>query len=187
MPDTAELVRQLTAAGQFFNRQLSERVANARERLQSTARGALAREPRRRIEDERQRLDSLEDSLRRAARITVQTLRSRLDEKHRCLRMAGPQGSLALRRQLMRSMSEKIEDLLCCARERLRARLRASENLLRVLGPQATLARGYSITTNTRGEILRTVTDARAGERLTTRLHDGEVISTVERTEQSAD
>ncbi len=186
VPDTAELVRQLTAAGQFFNRQLGERVASARERLQGSARGTLTREPRRRIEDERQRLDSLEESLRRSARATVQGLRSRLDEKHYSLRMAGPQSSLALRGQLVQSTGEKIEDLLCCARERLRARLRAAEGLLRVLGPQATLARGYSITVNAAGEIVRSVADARPGERLHTRLPDGAVVSDVVSTDKDA-
>ena len=179
VPDTSELVRQLTAAGQFLNRQLSERVSGARERLQITARGALGREPRRRIADERQRLDSLEDALRRAARTTLQGLRSRLDEKHCCLRMAGPQSSLALRRQLVRTVWEKIDDLLCCQRERLQARLHASEGLLRVLGPEATLARGYSITMDAAGELIRSTVDARPGDRLATRLHDGVVISTV--------
>ena len=151
VPDTADLLRQLTAAGQFLNRQLGERVANARERLQGTARGALNREPRRRIEDERQRLDHLEETLNRAAKTTLQELRSRLDEKNCCLRMAGPQRSLTLRAQIVQSLREKMSDQLCCQRERLHARLHASEGLLRVLGPQATLARGYSITLNAAG------------------------------------
>ncbi len=183
VPDTAELLRQLTAAGQFLNRQLTERVAGARERLQGTARGALHREPRRRIEDERQRLDHLEESLDRAARATVQALRSRLDEKNCCLRMAGPQRSLALRAQIVQSLREKLGDQLCCQRERLQARLRTSESLLRVLGPQATLERGYSITTDEAGEIMRSAALSRAGQRLVTRLHDGTVVSTVAGTE----
>ncbi len=179
VPDTAELLRQLAAAGQFFNRQLIERVSSARERLQGTARGTFNREPRRRIEDERQRLDSLEDSLARAARATVQELRSRLDEKNYCLRMAGPQSSLDLRAQIVQALREKLADQLCCQRERIQARLRTAESLLRVLGPQATLERGYSITTDEAGEIMRSVASTRAGQRLVTRLHDGTVVSTV--------
>ena len=179
VPDTADLLRQLAAAGQFLNRQLTERVAGARERLQTTARGALNREPRRRIEDERQRLDGLEESLARAGKATLQELRSRLEEKNCCLRLAGPQRSLELRAQIVQSLREKMSDQLCCQRERLQARLRASEGLLRVLGPQATLQRGYSITVDAAGEIIRNVADARPGERLTTRLHDGAVVSTV--------
>ncbi len=179
VPDTAELLRQLAAAGQFLNRQLIERVSNARERLQTTARGALSREPRRRTQDERQRLDALEEALGRSAKAALQGLRSRLDEKNCCLRMAGPQRSLELRAQIVRALREKMDDLQCCAQERLRARLRTAESLLRVLGPQATLQRGYSITVNSQGGIVRGVAGVTSGERLTTKLHDGEIISTV--------
>ena len=179
VPDTAELARQLTAAGQFLNRQLLERVSNARGRLESTVRGALGREPRRRVRDERQRLDALDDALRRAARTTLQDLRGRLDEKHFGLRMAGPQSSLELRRQRVQTLREKLVDLLSSQRTRLRERLRGSENLLRVLGPDATLARGYSITINASGQVVRSAAEARVGERLVTRLQDGEIISTV--------
>ena len=154
-------------------------MADARTSLQSLSRGALGREPQRRVQEERQRLDHLEESLHRAAKDALQLLRHRLDEKSCGVRLAGPQHSLELRAQIVRSLREKMDDLLCCQRERLQARLRASENLLRVLGPQATLERGYSITVNAAGEIIRTVTAATRGEQLVTRLRDGEILSEV--------
>ena len=86
--------------------------------------------------------------------------------------------SLELRAQIVQSLREKLSDQLCCQRERLQARLHASESLLRVLGPQGTLARGYSITVNAAGEIVRSVAEVRPGDSLTSRLHDGEVFST---------
>ena len=180
-PDAAELLRQLAAATQFLNRQLAERVSAARERLQTMNRGVLGRELRRRTQEERQRLDGLEEALHRSARSALQALRSRLDEKECCLRLSGPQRSLELRAQRLHSYREKIDDLLCCSRERLRARLQASENLLRVLGPEAPLARGYTITLNARGELVRTSSAVNSGDALVTRMHDGEVCSTVDR------
>ena len=176
-PDSADLLRQLAAATQFLNRQLGDRVASARERLQDMNRGTLERELRRRTQEERQRLDSLEDGLHRSFRAALQQLQSRLDEKSCCLRLSGPQHALELRTQLLQSWREKIEDLLCCQRERWHARLQASESLLRVLGPAATLARGYTITLNARGEVVRSVGSIQPGERLVTRLSDGEFTS----------
>ena len=109
----------------------------------------------------------------------MQELRARLDEKNCCLRMAGPQRSLELRAQIVQSLREKLADQLCCQRERIQARLRTSESLLRVLGPQATLERGYSITTDEAGEIMRTAARSHPGQRLVTRLHDGMIASAV--------
>ena len=177
VPDTADLLRQLAAATQFLNRQLGDRVASARERLQGMNRGTLDRELRRRTQEERQRLDSLEDDLHRSVKGALQELRSSLDEKSYCLRLSGPQHALELRTQLLQSWREKIEDLLCCQRERLSARLQSYEHLLRVLGPEATLARGYTITLNARGEAARSATLIYSGEQLVTRFSDGKVTS----------
>ena len=176
-PDTAELRRQLAAATQFLNRQLTERTASARERLEGVNHGTLNRQLRRRTQEERQRLDALENDLHRSIRAALQQLRSSVDEKSYCLRLSGPQHALALRCQLLQNWHEKIKDLLRCQRERWHTRLQASEHLLRVLGPTATLSRGYTITLNARGELVRSIGAVRPGERLVTRLSDGEVTS----------
>jgi exodeoxyribonuclease VII large subunit len=56
----------------------------------------------------------------------------------------------------------------CPARliENARHRFRSIEGMLRVLGPDATLQRGYSITMNERGKIIRTVTAVHKDENL---------------------
>ena len=53
------------------------------------------------------------------------------------------------------------------------------EGMLRVLGPDATLRRGYSITTNERGQIIRTIAAVRPKMKIRTRVSDGEFDSEV--------
>jgi exonuclease VII large subunit len=48
------------------------------------------------------------------------------------------------------------------------------EGILRVLGPDATLRRGYSITMNERGKIIRTIAAVRPKMKIRTRVSDGE-------------
>src|SRR5581483_817938 len=62
-------------------------------------------------------------------------------------------------------------------RENAKNRFHRIEALLRVLGPEATLRRGYSITTDQQGKIIRTVTVVRPGIKIRTRLYDGEFSS----------
>ena len=178
-PDTAELLRQLAAAGQYLSRRFAERLAVARESLQNFAGGRPGREPRRRVLEERQRLDALEDGLRQAAAEALQQARTGLERTTGGLRLGDLQSSLDSRRQLLAARHDKMETLLCCERQSLTARLHGAADLLRVLGPQATLERGYSITINARGEILTNATSARAGELLTIHLHEGKIISLV--------
>ena len=178
-PDAAELLRQVAAAGQYFTRRFSERLAVARESLGNFAGGRRGREPRRRVQEERQRLDALEDTLRQAAAAAVLRTRMELERTTCCLRVGDLQNSLATRRQFLAARRDKMDTLLCCERQSLTARLQGVADLLRVLGPQATLERGYSITTNVRGEIINTAASVRPGDRLSTRLHDGSMASTV--------
>ena len=63
--------------------------------------------------------------------------------------------------------------------ENAQHRFREMEGILRVLGPEATLRRGYSITTNERGELIRTIVSIRLGMKIRTRVSDGEFGSEV--------
>jgi exodeoxyribonuclease VII large subunit len=61
--------------------------------------------------------------------------------------------------------------------ENARHRFREAEGMLRVLGPEATLGRGYSLTTDDRGKLIRTVASIRPKMRIRTRVRDGEFRS----------
>jgi exodeoxyribonuclease VII large subunit len=52
--------------------------------------------------------------------------------------------------------------------------------MLRVLGPEATLERGYSITRDANGKVIRRVAEAKTRTRVKTRVRDGEFESVVE-------
>ena len=51
--------------------------------------------------------------------------------------------------------------------------------MLRILGPQATLERGYSITLNASGKVIRRVAEAKTRTQVKTRVRDGEFESKV--------
>jgi len=53
------------------------------------------------------------------------------------------------------------------------------EGILRVIGPDATLRRGYSITMNERGKIIRTIAAVRPKMKIRTRVSDGEFGSEI--------
>jgi exodeoxyribonuclease VII large subunit len=63
--------------------------------------------------------------------------------------------------------------------ENAKHRFQHIEGILRVLGPDATLRRGYSITMNEHGKIIRTIAAVRSKMKIRTRLSDGEFGSEV--------
>jgi exodeoxyribonuclease VII large subunit len=181
VPDTADLLRQLGAAAQFLDRRLLEYVERARERLGARAQAALLREPLRRVTEVRQQLDHAEDLLSRAVRTRLDSMRGQVEDRRCRLRVSEALAVLAWRDGELRSRQEKLQALLHRAIDRTRARASESQRLLQVLGPQATLERGYSITTDASGSIVRSVAKLMAGDRLLIRLQDGSIPAEVAR------
>ena len=82
--------------------------------------------------------------------------------------------------------SERLRTRPRAAIVRERNRADVAARTVRLLDPVHVLARGWSITRNARGEVVRSVADTAPGERIVTLLADGEVRSTVDSTEGKA-
>jgi exodeoxyribonuclease VII large subunit len=179
VPDGVELKRQLSGLRQALARQLSERVQQARLRLESFGRMALGREPARRLREARQRLDIAESALRRLAADAIARWQARVEEQRGALRPAALRLALQSRRELLQARRTQLGERKRQQLESLSARLRHAQGLLRVLGPQGTLDRGYSITTLEDGALLSSVSQAPPGSAIRTRLADGTFASVV--------
>jgi exodeoxyribonuclease VII large subunit len=90
-----------------------------------------------------------------------------------------PVRELMMRRNHLADLHRRL--VACPARwiETARHRFSRIEGILRVLGPDATLRRGYSITMNDRGEIIRTTAVVRPKMKIRTRISDGEFSSEI--------
>ena len=109
--------------------------------------------------------------------------RSVLESQERALSRLSPQAKIATHRQriddLTRAASASLAHQLTLRRERLHGHLLR----LQSLSPFATLDRGYSITRQLRtGEIVRSVAQVAAGDRIETQVSDGRFESVVRET-----
>jgi exodeoxyribonuclease VII large subunit len=87
------------------------------------------------------------------------------------------------RRQRCDELGIAAERAIQLKTERLGQKLAATAASLDALSPLKVLARGYSLTTNGDGTVVRRVNDAVVGQDLQTRVQNGVVYSTVQRTE----
>lgn len=111
--------------------------------------------------------------------------RSALESQERALGRLSPQAKIISHRQrideLTRAASASLAHQLALRRERLRGHLLR----LQSLSPFATLERGYSITRQLRtGEIVKSVAQVAAGDRIETQVSDGKFEGTVDWTAQ---
>jgi len=153
--DVVDLVRDLEGCTRRIGRELLNRCRDAQQRLDH------ARETLRRC------LDHKIDNYRRTLAHTLATMQAR-----------SPVRELMLRRNRFGDLQRRLRDLPKHNLELARHRFERIEGILRVLGPEATLRRGYSITRNERGELIRSVASVQPKMKIKTRVPDGEFEST---------
>jgi len=152
-------------------------IVDLRRQMDVCVRG-LSRELMNRMRDAGQRLDHSRETLRRCLTHKVDNYRRGLIHIIAALQARSPARELLLRRNRFGDLHRRFAELPPRALENARHRFQRIEAILRVLGPDATLRRGYSVTRNERGELVRSVTVVRAKMRIRTRVSDGEFEST---------
>jgi exodeoxyribonuclease VII large subunit len=190
---TPSAAAELITEGAFSNRQFvadaesqlaalaRRRLRMAREHLDSFAHRLGLAHPRRRLEDGAQRLDDLRDALALGLRHQRERRHTTARELHSRLARLRPGQIVARRAQHTGEVHRRLRERVLVALDTRRLRHATASARLKLLSPENVLARGYSITTDaTSGRVLRDATSARAGQRLRTRLHQGEVSSVVE-------
>jgi exodeoxyribonuclease VII large subunit len=152
-------------------------LLTARERLARVERRlALAREPLARAAAE---IDALARGLASLARLRLRAAGERSRDLPRRLELAAVR-LLGRVRDQPESLGGRIAT---ASRGQLRAagrELDGRERLVAQLGPARTLARGFSITRNARGGLVRAPSDTQAGEILSTETAGGTLTSRVE-------
>jgi hypothetical protein len=80
----------------------------------------------------------------------------------------------------LEAMHERLERTRARRIEGAEQRLEALARQLSIVGPMSVLRRGFSYTLREDGSLVKSPADVRAGERIRTRLAEGEVASVVE-------
>ena len=148
-------------------------VTDLRRHIDNCVR-ALGRELFNRLRDAQQRLDHARETLRRCLSHKIDGYKRGLAHITAALQARNPARELMMRRNRFIDLHRRL--IACPGRllESARHRFQRIEGILRVLGPDATLRRGYSITMNERGKIIRTIAAVRPKMKIRTRVSDGE-------------
>ena len=152
-------------------------LRHARTRLATCTRHPSIRRPALMLEPHRRRVDD-------AARELVQQLRNQVGVRERAIAglerrlvAASPRASIVASRTALDASLARISRAIEVRLERARRRMSASSRTLDAVGPQQVLARGFSITLDDAGGIVRNPSAVKAGDRIETRLEGGTLHS----------
>lgn len=163
--------------GQLVRQQLeekSDRAAQLNQRL-------LRMHPRRRLNDYLQRLDDLQAGAARCVRQSARNQRVAWRNLAERLARSRPALLLRQRREVLEQAAQRLREQVRHRLSQAKDRRETFEARLRLLGPEQVLARGYSITLDAKtGQVVRDAASVAPGQRLRTRVSQGEIRSTVE-------
>jgi len=140
---------------------------------------ALARQLLNRVREAQQRLDHARETLQRCLAHMIDSYKRSLLHIAAALQARSPARELMMRRNRFGDLHRRLIACPGHLLENAKHRFQRIEGILRVLGPDATLRRGYSITTNERGKIIRTIAAVRPKMKIRTRVSDGEFGSEI--------
>ena len=179
VPDAAELLAAMAQRTARMRRECVGAIRFHRTHLAGHERSALFREPVRLLRERGQRLDLAGEAMRRAAASMLRQRGDRLRHAMAVVAAHRPAPLVALLRGRLAQAGVLLQEAVARKVARRGDRLAGLAALLQTLSPGATLARGYSITFDAAGRVVRSARELAPGAPIRTRFHDGEAESVV--------
>jgi exodeoxyribonuclease VII large subunit len=177
--DGAELMEKLSHLRRRMQRHIIERLQRACMAVDALKRGALQRGGERLLREPSMRLDHLRGRLNAALDANLHSLAARLAHARTAHRAHHPARVLQRRIDHIAQLHARFQRAGGQVVSDKSRRLNHLAGLLRALGPDSAFQRGFSITMDEHGNILRSVSGLEKGALLHTRLADGRIASRV--------
>jgi exodeoxyribonuclease VII large subunit len=179
VPDIIDLRRRIDVLAGSLDKCLRNFLAHQQTRLRFLSERTLARELLKRMRDAQQELDLARESLHRHVAHKIDNYRRGFVHIASALQARSPARELVIKRKHFADLQRRFAALPPRFLADAKQRFGRMEGILRVLGPDATLRRGYSITRDKNGRIVRSIARVKRGIRLRTRVTDGDIESEV--------
>jgi exodeoxyribonuclease VII large subunit len=176
-PDVLSLTGDVLAFREKMQRLLTQAVELRKLGMQRVS--GYFREPERILINRRQFVDSAEQRLLLVHKNLFEQYHVRLRHAFLILSAFRPEQRIQACRKELMSTEGRMRKAIAARLERQRNRVVELTKAIRLLGPQQTLERGYSITQDLHGNLIRSRTQLQVGSRVRTRLADGSVESEI--------
>jgi exodeoxyribonuclease VII large subunit len=174
MPYLSEMQARLRELIVDALRTKKDELENAVQRLQR-------KHPRRRLREQGQLLDELQGAIARCVRHQLLQKQRAFQAAEARLNRVHPETILAKWREALTRLTGQLRAQSSAQLEQKKHRVNNAGTRLALLSPENTLRRGYSITMDASGKVIRSAEKVKAGEKLRTRLAHGEISSRVEK------
>jgi exodeoxyribonuclease VII large subunit len=181
-PDAEELGRMMeTIRARMFQLSMAKLSSMGRQ-LEFLRRGPFTKDSSRLLRESHTKLDQAEQRLDSAMQRFFAERWQRIEHLQKRLASRHPARWQEAMAEHLAQLTPRLDQAVMKALQMQETMLDHLQTLMRTLSPEAPLQRGYSITFDAAGNLLRNRSDVQAGAILVTRLSDGEIYSKVENT-----
>ncbi|WP_318419154.1 exodeoxyribonuclease VII large subunit [Photobacterium leiognathi] len=135
--------------------------------------------PQLRLNLQQQHLDEISQRLTQAMAKKIQKHQQHVEHNNYKLSLYSPASLVRNAQRNLERSEQRLYDALDRKLLNARHKLAVAAEKLETVSPLATLARGYSITRNEQGDVIRKASQVNAGDTLITTVTDGEIHSSV--------
>ncbi len=179
VPNGADLRHKVEVLRQAMRRSVANKLRHHDTQLASIRRTAIPKNPERLLSQAIQKVDNSRDQLKSAAHKHLDHLTARLEKIQLRHEHVHPEKVMLRRAEKLDQLDRSLKNALDHQLDNKAKKLNQLAGMLRTLGPESVLSRGYSITLDAAGKVVTKESDVSSGDVLTTKLHQGELSSTV--------
>ncbi|NQZ29665.1 MAG: exodeoxyribonuclease VII large subunit [Oceanospirillaceae bacterium] len=176
-PDQDSLKIHIDQLQQRLLTQVRNQINNKRSACLATA--AKLRSPAQHLSLQKLRLSGLDKRLQSANSIHSNHFRQKLAALTQKVTAYQPKYLINNHKSVVKQLAQRNQQLIQQLLERNRQKFRVSASVLHTVSPLATLERGYSITQTIDRKTIISDKEVGIGQSIITRIHSGELISTV--------
>ncbi len=182
IPDRVALEAQVDSLERRLRSDVRRQLDNARRIIRTHERRPSLASPDALLTRQRDRLTALDQNLTGLLTRKLDRARTHLAHLGQTLTRLSPQSLHTQRKAAVDAATRRLHDAITHRLDRARTRVGDSYRHLEAVSPLKILERGYTITTDDSGRVLRSASDISPGQGLTTRFPDGHLHSVADST-----
>ena len=180
-PDQSSWLQSLDWYQHRLQQLMSEKIQRRNETLGWLSKRLSQQHPVAVVQRLSQRLDDVEQRLSYAWRYALQQQQNRFHQLKARLQTASPELAVSHYQHRLQILGQNLYHHIEQTLERQKARLQNNARTLNAISPLQTLERGYSITSNAKGETISDSEEVSVGDEIQSRLRKGLIISQIKK------
>ncbi|MGR5151378.1 exodeoxyribonuclease VII large subunit [Photobacterium swingsii] len=182
--DNSHQTQKINQKTQQLTHNVRQYLSDRRRHLTQLQHRLERQHPQLRLNQQSQRLDDASSRLERAMKNYIVHHRQHLNRNEHKLALHSPVQTLKQQANRLERVESRLHDAMDRRLLTARHQLAMAAEKLETVSPLATLGRGYSITRDSKGKVIRDTNQVSHGDTITTKVANGEIQSVVSKDHQ---